>query len=328
MQVCKKAIMPGNMTMLTFPRALIHSHDVDAAWPAFIGEVALGESFTVETERFNAANGPIAVRGIRAGDAIAVHIEHIDLAGPFEAPNGGPFFEGLGLPVPLDYRDGYFLWPQHFRLRARPAIGNVAVLPAPTAELLALAQRSLAPGSPYTDFKGWRRLVNDPRGKHCHQDCPWAGPGATVHLRAQVDGAGLCLADVHGYIGAGEMAFAGIEVAAAVQIRVEHSSGWLVDWPLVETADEIMVCVSRTAGSADQPAMQYVDAVREAYRALREVVAARADVPIDTANSIVASAIDIRNCALYGLRGFVPNDTATRDNDIAVVGVLPKAIFI
>jgi acetamidase/formamidase len=314
--------------MQTFPRAHVHTHDVDAAWPAFLGEVALGESFIIETERFNAANGPIAVHGIHAGDAIALHIERIAMAGPFEAPNGGPFFEGLGPPVMLDYRDGCFYWPQHFRLKARPAIGNLAVLPAPTAELLALAQRSLAPDSPYTDFKGWRRLVNDLRGKHCHQDCPWAGEGAIVHLRAQVDGAGLCLADVHGYIGAGEMAFAGVEVAAAVQLRVERSRGWLVDWPLVETADEIMLCVSGTAASADQPAMQYVDAVREAYRALREVVATRAGVSIDAANSIVASAIDVRNCALYGLRGFVPNDTATRDNDIAVVGVLPKDVFL
>jgi hypothetical protein len=29
-----------------------------------------------------------------------------------------------------------------------------------------------------------------------------------------------------------------------------------------------------------------------------------------------------------GLRGFVPHDTATRDSDIAVVGVLPKAVFL
>ena len=316
------------MAIQTFSRSFIHTHDVDAEWPAFLGEVAVGESFVVEAERFNAANGPIAIQDIHAGDPIAVHIEHIDLAGPFEAPNGGPFFEGLGPPVPLDYRDGYFVWPQHFRLKARPAIGNVAVLPAPSAELLAYARRSLAPDSPHLDFKGWRRLVNDPRGKHCHQDCPWAGQGAIVHLRTQADGAGLCLADAHGYIGAGEMAFAGIEVAAAVQVRVERSSGWLVDWPLVETVDEIMVCISGTASSPEQPAMQYVDAVREAYRALREVVAARIGGAISEANSIVASAIDIRNCALYGLRGFVPNDTATRDNDIAVIGVLPKDVFL
>ncbi|MCL5998054.1 MAG: acetamidase/formamidase family protein [Chloroflexi bacterium] len=314
--------------MQTFPRAFIQTHDTSAEWPRFLGEVALGESFIVETERFNAANGPVAITGIRAGDPIAVHVEHIEMVGPFEAPNGGPFFEGLGPPVPLDYRDGYFYYPRHFRLKARPAIGNVAVLPAPDAAVLALSRRSLEPGSHYTDFKGWRRVVNDPRGRHCHQDCPWAGAGAAVHLRAQVDGAGLCLADVHGYLGAGEMAFAGIEVAANVQVRVERSTGWLVDWPLVETEHEIMVCCSSTSTFAPHPALQYVDMVREAYRALREVVAARIGSTIDAANTIVASAIDIRNCALYGLRGFVPDDRAIHDWDIAVAAALPKHIFL
>lgn len=70
--------------------------------------------------------------------------------------------------------------------------------------------------------------------------------GSIIHLKAQVDGAGLCVADVHGYIGEGEVAFAGIEVAANVTMRVERSQGWLVDWPLIETGDEIMVFCSDT----------------------------------------------------------------------------------
>jgi len=52
-----------------------------------------------------------------------------------------------------------------------------------------------------------------------------------------VDGAGVCAADVHGYIGQGE-------VAANVCLRVDRSEGWLVDWPLIETDDEIMLICS------------------------------------------------------------------------------------
>jgi acetamidase/formamidase len=177
---------------------------------------------------------------------------------------------------------------------------------------------------------GWRGVVNDPRGKHCHQDCQHLTAGSIIHLKAQVDQAGLCFADVHGYIGQGEMAFAGIEVAARIQVRVEKSEGWYVDWPLIETRDEIMVFCSDTNmlnGSTDQ---QYVDIVRQAYREMRKVVAERIGGSISDANPIVASALDIRNCALYGLGNFIqkegkrPNQP---DRDIAVVGVLPKSVF-
>jgi acetamidase/formamidase len=172
--------------------------------------------------------------------------------------------------------------------------------------------------------------VNDPRGKHCHQDCPYLTAGSIIHLKAQVDEAGLCLADVHGYIGQGELAFAGIEVAARVQVRVERSEGWYVDWPLIETQDEIMVFCSDTnmlEGSTDQ---QYVDLVRRAYREMRKVVAERIGGSIGDANPIVATALDIRNCALYGLGNYIQKDGKRPnqpDRDIAVVGVLPKEAF-
>jgi acetamidase/formamidase len=172
--------------------------------------------------------------------------------------------------------------------------------------------------------------VNDPRAKHCHQDCRWLAPGSIIHLKAQVDLAGICVADVHGYIGQGELAFAGIEVAANVQLRVERSSEWLVDWPLIETDDEIMVFCSDTnilRGTTDE---QFVDVVRRAYQTLREVVAARIGSTIEEANPIVAAAADLRPCALYGLGNFVQKDGKTDqpDTDIAVVIALPKHVFI
>jgi hypothetical protein len=47
-------------------------------------------------------------------------------------------------------------------------------------------------------------------------------------MKAQVDGLGLCVADVHGYQSAATMAFASMDVAARVHLRVERSQGWLV----------------------------------------------------------------------------------------------------
>jgi acetamidase/formamidase len=307
--------------MQRFLRQSIHEHCVDVEWPTFLGQVRLSEPFVVETERFNAANGPIAVTGISAGDDVAIHVERIDVLGPYEAPNGGPFAEGMGPPVPLELVNGYFRFPNGLRLRMSPSVGNMALLPAPDENIIALSRRSLTPGTHFRDFRGWRRAVNDPRGKHCHQDCGYLGAGSVIHMKAQVDGAGVCVADIHGYIGQGEMSFAGIEVAAAVQLRVERSHGWFVDWPIIETSDEIMVFCSHTG------TWRYVDVVREAYAALRRVVAARIGGTIEDANPIVASAVDVRNCALYGLHGFVPHDMRVDDSDIAVVAVLSKDVF-
>ena len=309
--------------MKTFTRASIQTHCVGADWPDFLGSVDLGESFVIETERFNLANGPIAINGVEAGESVAVNVEHVEILPPFRAPNGGPFFEGMGDLPSLEYAEGYLLFPKHFRLKARPSVGNIAVLPAPTARI-----RDLVRADPAN--RVWRRVVNDPRAKHCHQDCQYLGAGSKIHLRAQVRGAGICVADVHAYIGQGEVAFAGIEVNANVQLRVERSEGWLVDWPLIETDDEIMLFCSDTNilnGTSEQ---QYVDVVREAYRAMREVVAARINGTIEEANPIVATALDIRNCALYGLGNYVQKQgkTEAADQDIAVVACLPKDVFV
>lgn len=308
--------------MKVFKRENIHTHCVGQEWPEFLGSVRLGESFIIETEQFNLVNGPLAVAGVQAGEPIAVHVERIEILPSFNSPNGGPFFEGMGEPLALEYRDGYFHFPQYFRLKAKPSIGNIAVLPEPTAAILDLVRNDPIK-------RGWRRIVNDPRAKHCHQDCQYLGEGTIIHMKAQVDEVGLCAADVHGYIGQGEVAFAGIEVQANLQLRVERSTEWLVDWPLIETAEEIMLFCSDTNilhGTEDQT---YVDVVREAYWAMREVVAAKVGGTIEEVNSIVATALDIRNCAVYGLGNYIQKEGKQKqpDKDIAVVACLPKEIF-
>src|SRR5262245_50721197 len=100
--------------MRVFERNLIHTHCVGAIRPEFVGAVRLGESFIIETVEVG-ANGPVEIEGIRAGDAIAVHIEAIEMEPPFRATNGGPFIGGK--PIELEYRAGEFIWPEHFRLK-------------------------------------------------------------------------------------------------------------------------------------------------------------------------------------------------------------------
>lgn len=114
-----------------FDRVLIRSHfaEDDQLSPDFIGSVELGESFILETENSNDANGPVSVAGVKAGDAITVEIEEIEIVGPVVAPNGGPLdgFEG----IELELQGGYLYFPEHFRIRPRPTLGNIAILPSP-----------------------------------------------------------------------------------------------------------------------------------------------------------------------------------------------------
>jgi acetamidase/formamidase len=312
--------------MQTFTLERARTHCVGAEWPEFIGSVSLGESFVVETEE-SFPNGPIAVAGVKAGEAIAVRIEAIGILPPFNSPNGGPFDNLPG--VPLEYRDGYFYWPSRFRLKAKPSVGNVAILPAPTREVLELSREMHHGGKRFRNKEGWRRLVRAIRGMNCHQDCGTLSAGTTIQMKAQVDGAGLCLDDVHGYIGQGEVAFAGIEVKARVQVRVERSTGWLVDWPLIETPDEIMVFCGWSHAGDEYPRWKYVDVVREALRALREVVSAKAGCTVEDANSIVVTAADVRNCAIYGLgEGYIATQKDAPPNDLAVVAALRKDVFV
>jgi acetamidase/formamidase len=312
-----------------FERELTQTHCVGDLWPKFVGQGEVGESFVMETAP-EASNGPVAVSGVKAGDNIAIHIENIEIVGdadgkPFTAPNGGPFHEGCGPGVPLKYRDGCFYWPGHFRLKACPSVGNVAVLPEPTEEILAMSREYDYDGRQWKNEAGWRRVVKQARDRHCHQDCWAITAGVVVHMKARVDGAGLCMSDVHAYIGQGEMAFAGIEVDARVQVKVERSGDWFIDWPLIETKDEIMVVTSFSTAYSHRPVLEYVDLVREAYRAIREVVAAKAGCTIEEANSIVATAVDVRNCAIYGLRGFITGEKTVMD--FAVAACLPKYVF-
>lgn len=295
--------------MQVFRRESTQTHEIEDGnlRPGFLGEVSLGERFVIETENGNDVNGPVRVRDVSPGEDVAIHIESIDIVDPVIAPNGGPI---VGLPgFELEQREGYLYFPKHFRVKPRPALGNVAVLPEVTDELLAWAkQRGF-------EFTNWRRYMNDPRGRHCHQDCADLGPGAAIHMKCQVEGVGVCLGDFHARMGQGETAFNGISSAANVELRVERSEGWLVDWPLIETRTELMVCVSGAP---------YRDTVIEAFRSCRLVVAEKAGCSVEEANALVASAMDLRNGAIYGLEGYPGSKPGKL---VSVTAVIPKDVF-
>jgi acetamidase/formamidase len=153
--------------------------------------------------------------------------------------------------------------------------------------------------------------------------------GARIFFRVNVDGVGVCADDIHGYISQGELGFGAIEANGSVQLQVVRSDSWTVDWPVIETPDELMVFVSYTATYARRPALKYVDLVKEAYKEIRRIVAEKLGISVEEANSIVSTACDIKNCALYGLgENYIPQDRDRQPYDMAIVASLPKSIFV
>jgi acetamidase/formamidase len=207
-----------------------------------VHEVAAGETFVVDTldctggliksesdlianlddliaqlGGLNYVTGPIAVKGVRAGDILRVTIFDIDPAPDTHrgfialVPGFGSlvYDNGRGLEaaiapsttictvtrdeVTLPFRTG------EVHLPSRPFIGTIGV--APTYE-----RRMSLSQSP--DYLG-------------DLDIPNLRAGSTIHIRANHDGGLLSLGDAHAAQGDGEVSGVAVEIAARVTLRID-----------------------------------------------------------------------------------------------------------
>lgn len=114
-----------------------------------------------------------------------------------------------------------------------------------------------------------------------------------------------------------------------MRLRVERCTQWPVDWPLVETQDDIYLLCSYAAARVRQPRQRYADLVRTVYQGMRELVSHRCQCSIQQANSIVATACSISNCSIFGLDGFIAG--VQEDSrfllELSIAGCLPKSMF-
>ncbi|MDQ6876617.1 MAG: acetamidase/formamidase family protein [Candidatus Dormibacteraeota bacterium] len=165
----------------------------------------------------NYVTGPIAVKGVRAGDILRVTVLDIDPAPDTHrgfiavVPGFGSlvYDNGRGLEariapsttictvtrdeVTLPFKTGAV------RLPSRPFIGTIGV--APTYE-----RRMTLSQSP--DYLG-------------DLDIPDLCTGSTIHIRANHDGGLLSLGDVHAAQGDGEVAGVAVEISARVTLRID-----------------------------------------------------------------------------------------------------------
>lgn len=191
--------------------------------------------------------GPIYVEEAEVGDALAVHIEAIELTRRsawsrllphFGSLTGeGPARELL-LNEPIPQRD--FEWAldlerevgvlelthsrvSRIEIPLHPFLGSIGVAPR-----FGRAEMSLTPG----DYGG-------------NMDCVETKAGTTIYFPVGVQGAYLAFGDVHAAQGDGELCGVALETTAEVTLRLEVLKGWAIDWPRLEDDSYIM-----TAGSA------------------------------------------------------------------------------
>jgi len=164
--------------------------------------------------------GPIFVRGAAPGEALAVHIEEIELVGLPHAHCGGPLSGHFPLrPQAFPIADGQCALTRDLRIPLRPMVGDIYTTPA-------------GPEPVGFDHGG-------------NMDCTEVRPGNTLFLPVYHEGGLLVLGDVHAFQGDGEIAGEGGECAADVTITVGIDRRYRHPRPLVETPDSLITLAGR-----------------------------------------------------------------------------------
>lgn len=180
----------------------------------------------------NPVTGPIAVRGLRPGDTLAVDILSVT---PVGAGFVGPAHQRQN--VPCANASGVLRYCPGFRVPLRPNIGTIGVAP-------------VGSGVPTTH-------AGDHGG---NLDCSILGPGTTVCFAVAVPGASLGAGDVHAAMGDGEVSGQGIETAAEVLLRPRRVPGLGLQTPYGVRGDIFFVIAAGTSleRAADRAQAQIV----------------------------------------------------------------------
>jgi amidase len=217
-----------------------------------------------------AVTGPITVAGAEAGGAVAVTIHDVEVVTPGVVTYGAysPDVDPLAWwddesgadAYPVE--DGYVRFDERTSLPARPLIGCLAVMPAE--------------GGLHAKLQG--RYGGN-------LDCRELRAGATMVLPVAHDGAGLYFGDCKALMGDSEIVGppeVGAVVTASAEAVPRPAS---MEWPRIETADELMTLVS------GQP-LEW--SARRAFRELLNWVADDYDLPRHRAALLLAMVADAR----------------------------------
>ncbi len=191
----------------------------------------------------NPVVGPIYVENARPGDTISVFIKNIkpleDIGAAYFLDSFETYLTGVSLHRfmrnPLNFKtvigsikDGYIQLLDGIKIPYRPMLGTIAVAPPPEVESMSTFKN---PG---------------PHGGNI--DLPDVSPGSRVYLPVYYDGALLYLGDAHAAQGDGEIFGVALEMPAEVSVRIDLYKGKNIEWPRVETNEELIAIVTASGG--------------------------------------------------------------------------------
>ena len=221
----------------------------------------------------NPATGPIFVRGAEPGDTLTVEILDIALADEgflaVKAKTGllaaqADRFVTRMVPI----RDGQVIFSESIRFPVRPMIGVIGTAPA-------------GEGVPTGDA--------GPHGGN--MDNRYVTTGTTVYLPVNVPGALLGIGDIHAAMGDGEITMVGLEICAAVTVRITLEKGVACSRPWLATADEWV-----TTGDDLDPAQ----ACRIAAEEMIQLLQRNLDLSFDEAYMLMSARSDVQLCQMCG----------------------------
>lgn len=189
---------------------------------------------SIDWDAINPATGPVYVEGAKAGGALKVAIERIELDPQTASCTGkdegvyGDRLEAWSTRLCAIEGDE-LVWDDKVRLPLDPMIGVIGV--APVGEPVNCGTPSIHGGN---------------------MDTTQIGAGATLYFPVAVNGALFGCGDMHAVMGDGEVSVSGAEVAGYATVTLTALPELALDTPLIETADEFGVIFS--APSLDEAA--------------------------------------------------------------------------
>ena len=231
-------------------------HDYEAA-----GETRAGMIVAADTPRHSRHGGPFIIEGIEPDDWVAIEILEME-CGPYGFyRNAGPHWGYWRAVAPV--RDGLIHFPPDFVVPVRPMVGVI--------QLASVAPHAIDHGG-NMDFNSIQ-------------------PGSTVHIRAQKPGGYLSMGDTHARMGEGELTAAGVEIDAAVTIRVDRSPGFPNASPVVEKTRHVEEAEEWLTGGIGP---NWGEALKKAWIEMVALIIDRYETTYEYANMIVGTIADAR----------------------------------
>lgn len=221
----------------------------------------------LDLEEADPLTGPLYVEGAEPGDALAVHIEHIELVGVGAQgiiPNFG-ILDWKSLPLHFFLpENGRIPWLRGIEFDARPNLGAMGVAPREGSV------PSIEPG----DHGG-------------NQDTKYVCPGSTIIFPVFHPGGLLFLGDCHQIQGDGELCGVAPETDAEVTLRAEILKGKTIRRPRIMTPKRFMTLAS---------AATLEEAVKVAVRDAVDLLVEEKGLTEDEAYLLITVKADIEIC--------------------------------